>query len=613
MHGWKTRKSPTDRSVHTTRTGFGHAILAPVVAYTFQMLRVSAALWEHGAEWFPIHTVASVTQFEYQSGLDTGRHAYNRRMLTEVARRRSPQMGEHAGFADLFVPVRDGACTAAVLVVGPFLRQAPTSGRVLALFRWLTGRQGHTTDPEFASYLSATLDTPRLEGKSLRAFQQTVECIAALMSGSGAAGELASRAERLRPELERVRLPERMWEVVAEMLDDRSMRSWHTSAASAGLGRLGLSRVPDDVLVGLTGRARGTDPVEEVIRRDALQRRAVELAHETGNVVAGRVGGHGVVFLASSVGSRSQRQKVLRALASRVAAAARRDLGLSLHWGMGAIPERLALVGSYQAALTAAEAALGRNVALLTAEVARARAVDSLRLLRHELARTVEEQPDRLGARFDRYVEAVLAQAGHAPDACRGHLDAGFDWMAGQLVRRGTLDERSFLDLSAALEHAAADARSFGELVDAYRRAVADMSDAVRRPEPARRERSVRRAVEYIEQHYAEPLPLATVARVAGMARVYFSKLFKKTEGTTFEHYLRRLRLERAQQLLTNTGLATARVAEMCGFRSSTYFCRVFHRATGLTPGAYRTMPASSRGRIGNKVLSKGNGRQRPA
>jgi two-component system response regulator YesN len=123
---------------------------------------------------------------------------------------------------------------------------------------------------------------------------------------------------------------------------------------------------------------------------------------------------------------------------------------------------------------------------------------------------------------------------------------------------------------------------------------------------PARRDRSLRRAVDYIERHYSEPLRLETVARIAGITPVYFSKLFKEREHVTFENYLRRLRIERAKQLLVNTGIGVSRVAEQSGFQSPQYFCRVFRSVTGQTPLAFRRQPLLDRPlRHGKKVQKK--------
>ena len=96
-----------------------------------------------------------------------------------------------------------------------------------------------------------------------------------------------------------------------------------------------------------------------------------------------------------------------------------------------------------------------------------------------------------------------------------------------------------------------APARTLSELAAAYRAAVADLSDAIRRPVSARRDRSLRGALEYIHQHYGERLELPKVAKVAGFTPKYFSQLFHEREKMTFERYLAKLRLERAKQLLS--------------------------------------------------------------
>jgi transcriptional regulator GlxA family with amidase domain len=102
------------------------------------------------------------------------------------------------------------------------------------------------------------------------------------------------------------------------------------------------------------------------------------------------------------------------------------------------------------------------------------------------------------------------------------------------------------------------------------------------------------------------------VARASGYSRDHFSQLFKTQQGVTFERYVFRLRLDRARELLTGTDLSVTRVAELSGFGSTQYLCRVFRRALGSTPLAYRRrlMPDWARRRAGlgaqrNPVKSK--------
>jgi YesN/AraC family two-component response regulator len=143
-------------------------------------------------------------------------------------------------------------------------------------------------------------------------------------------------------------------------------------------------------------------------------------------------------------------------------------------------------------------------------------------------------------------------------------------------------------------------ARTLGELTAVYRSAVSDLADAIQSPAPARRDRGLRGAVEYVHQHFAEPIALPAVAKVAGFTPKYFSELFHERERMTFAAYLAKLRLDRAKHLLSGTDLTVTRVAEASGYASAQYFCRAFRRATGTTPLAFREelLPGEAKRRV---------------
>ena len=289
-------------------------------------------------------------------------------------------------------------------------------------------------------------------------------------------------------------------------------------------------------------------------------------------MIAGPVGDHGVVFLCAEGGSvRRRRQKMLD-LAERASATARRRFRLSVHSGTASASPTTPLSQSYQAALGAAERALVEGIRVVSADRMQRQPVHSLRHLRHALGRAVEEQPDQLGAQFDRYVEAVAAPCGYRIEAMRVHLDVGFEQMAQPLVQSGVLDERSFGALLDHLDRTGGAARTTTELVGAYRQAVADLARAMKRPAAARHDRNLRHALEHIHRQYASPLRLAQVARLSGITPTYFSHLFKKRQGTTFEHYVSALRIERAKQLLTSTTLTVTRVSAAVRLQ----FARIF-------------------------------------
>jgi len=210
---------------------------------------------------------------------------------------------------------------------------------------------------------------------------------------------------------------------------------------------------------------------------------------------------------------------------------------------------------------------------------------DSPRRLRRELARAVELLPTQLVARFERYLEALPIHTGYRIDVMRTELRLGLEAIAEPFV---SLAPRSFAVLCRDVERRAAEARTLGELMDAYRHAASVVAAAADCPAAAGRERALREALDYVREHYADPLSLDAVARRAGLSRTHFSRVFRQHEHTTFQSHLARLRLERARQLLATTDLALARVAELSGYRTAPYLCRVFRRTTGTTPDAYR-------------------------
>ncbi len=104
----------------------------------------------------------------------------------------------------------------------------------------------------------------------------------------------------------------------------------------------------------------------------------------------------------------------------------------------------------------------------------------------------------------------------------------------------------------------------------------------------------ITRARQFMEEHHQEDLSLAAVARQAVMSTFYFCKMFKKVTGLNFTHYLSRLRVQKAKNLLLNRNCRISEIAYEVGFQSLTHFNRVFKRIAGESPTDYRrNMPAN--------------------
>jgi AraC family transcriptional regulator len=88
----------------------------------------------------------------------------------------------------------------------------------------------------------------------------------------------------------------------------------------------------------------------------------------------------------------------------------------------------------------------------------------------------------------------------------------------------------------------------------------------------------------------AAPPTLAELAREAGMHRVYLARAFRLHFGCAPGEYVRRLRVERARQLLLGTDRALARVACEAGFADQAHMTRQVKRMLGATPGELRAL-----------------------
>jgi AraC-like DNA-binding protein len=575
------------RKTTTGGVRFRHSRAIPTVMHVFEELDVAITLY-NGSFWEELRErsdLPSLIGFELEHGAEIERTAYNLKALRRAERTKRTVIGQHAGFFDWFVPVCCEGRVDSILVCGPFATHRSSATDILERWRAITGRQGHPTDPEFSNYLSITLSTLVLGPLQATALQALLECLAQLIASEGNVEDLVRKIEGLYPTLLQSRLVEHMWGAARMMVDERSSRIWASPHRLPRRQRLGLSRFPERAVVGLfVSRERDRDPVEDLLLRNELQRRCVELARKAGNIIVGQVGDHGVTFLGAGAtkGSSDRRRNRLVEAAETAVSVARRNFGLDVYLGVGSGSR--SLTNEYQEALAAAESALarGQKTVFATEGVA----VDNpLGHLRRELEALVHEEPGALPARFDRYLEAVAVRHGYQLAPARIHLEAVFEPLAESVLGQGAL---AFASFRAELQRAALATTTVSDLFAVYRRALADLLETGAHPVGAAHDRSLQRAEEYMRQHYAEALTLRDVAHVAGFAPAYFSVLFKKRAGVTFARRLRELRLGRARQLLSQTDLNLTRVAALAGLSSAHYLCRVFKRATGETPERFR-------------------------
>jgi transcriptional regulator GlxA family with amidase domain len=98
----------------------------------------------------------------------------------------------------------------------------------------------------------------------------------------------------------------------------------------------------------------------------------------------------------------------------------------------------------------------------------------------------------------------------------------------------------------------------------------------------------IARVLASVREHPEERWTIARMAKLAGMSRAAFIRLFSRATGTPPLSYVTRLRIDVASALLAETDEAAAAIAARVGYGSVYAFTRAFTRLTGKPPILFR-------------------------
>ena len=97
----------------------------------------------------------------------------------------------------------------------------------------------------------------------------------------------------------------------------------------------------------------------------------------------------------------------------------------------------------------------------------------------------------------------------------------------------------------------------------------------------------VRHCIEYIERNYFESIKIAEISKHFAMSTSSFCKLFLSETGYTFNHYLNRLRIEKACEYIAKDYKLTV-IYGLVGYNDFSTFFRNFKKNTGMSPNEYK-------------------------
>lgn len=98
----------------------------------------------------------------------------------------------------------------------------------------------------------------------------------------------------------------------------------------------------------------------------------------------------------------------------------------------------------------------------------------------------------------------------------------------------------------------------------------------------------LRRVIDRMQAALSSDLDLKTLAVESGYSRNHFLRMFRAATGYSPHQYLLRLRLKRAQEMMTNKSIHLDDIALECGFSSHSHLSSAFRHILGVTPSEYR-------------------------
>jgi AraC-like DNA-binding protein len=95
--------------------------------------------------------------------------------------------------------------------------------------------------------------------------------------------------------------------------------------------------------------------------------------------------------------------------------------------------------------------------------------------------------------------------------------------------------------------------------------------------------------IDFIKNNLEKQITLQQVAGLACLTIPSFCRFFKVRTKMTFFQYLTELRIKHACKILIEMDRPVSYIANMCGFKSDSHFCKVFKEHIGQSPYQYKS------------------------
>jgi len=204
----------------------------------------------------------------------------------------------------------------------------------------------------------------------------------------------------------------------------------------------------------------------------------------------------------------------------------------------------------------------------------------------------------RAGERDMIYLPGETAYRSFWPEASEYMvIDLLLQDLEGNLIRFGESPDILFCDSHGVylglLEELAAKSNTTGpfdwlERLSLSVKLLCQIARDTNRSELDAQKGMIKVGITYLQNNYAEDIPVEQLAQMCGLSVGSFRRIFSQCMGISPVKYRNKLRMEKAAELLKGGGCTVGEAAEAVGISDIKYFGKLFKTYTGTTPGEFK-------------------------
>ncbi|GEM_PF-3353797 len=548
----------------------------------------------HNRESWPV-------EFDDLFGKREEREAYNRSCIEKTLDQRKAYCGTRNGLSSLFVPILREGKPVGILQSGVFLAKGPDKAFLLNSWEKLTGLKPQEFEPDFFRYVTALLQTPLVEGPVYKGLKETLEIYAEVIGGGLGASTACDQVEKLKNEVFARHLPHRFWTETAVKNNRFYPPVWWSERDRAEKWQReeqGIERAPTTVIAfQLDDQATEGDlELEYILRNYYFQKELFQFSRTIPNTVSGPLDNNRVLYFTSADAGQNETQEKLGILdkIDLVSRFAETRLKAKVLAGVSRTRYPLGNLSKvFQQAVSSLNYCkpLGRPILFyedIRTNPTIPEPTDFYAMSKAVIEAYTQGRTSEIEGVRGQYIKQILAFSGGKSENIKLHFLYTFGNMVDGLRKRLPAQEGDLKALFDSFERKLNTSGTISDVISVFQESLQRLFALSLKPAETSQKFRLEMVQKYITENFSRPLRLEEVARANGFSVSVMGRGFKKITGMGFSAYLRKIRVERAKELLGSTALPIAQVSQECGFNNLQYFFDVFKKTTRMTPQEFR-------------------------